>query len=68
MMEHLDRPWFGTMAPMPRNDPKLLEFVTCRVLRPFRAFGRTIEVGETIRLQRFDATSLAALGKLTITE
>ena len=54
-------------APAPRNDPKLLAKVKVKVLRPFGlAGGRVAKVGEIVELPRYDAESLAAIGKVEI--
>jgi hypothetical protein len=54
--------------PIPRdlNPPELTKLVGCRVLRPFFVGGVARQAGETVELQRHDALSMEAIGKLEI--
>jgi len=53
-------------GPVPKNDPRLLERVRCRVLIPFYVSGKVVEEGQTVELQRHDAESMAALKRVRI--
>lgn len=54
-------------GPLPKNPPELLTPTRCRVLRAFFiAADKVAEVGAIVTLQRHDATSLAAIGKVEI--
>lgn len=54
------------LAPAPRNDPKLLALVAVRCKRPFWLKGKPVAVGAVVQLQRHDALSLQAIGKVEI--
>lgn len=64
--DYSNRFGFSGPAPTPRNDPKLLELVRCRVLRAFCVAGKRVEVDQVVELPQHDARSLAAIGKLKI--
>lgn len=53
-------------GPLPRNAPELLEPTRCVVLRPFFVGGQSVEVGAVVTLPRYDAVSLAAIGKVEL--
>ncbi|MBI5315040.1 MAG: hypothetical protein HZB34_03630 [Nitrospirae bacterium] len=48
------------------NDARLLRPTLVRVLKGFCVQGKLVELGATITLQRHDAESLAALGKVEL--
>ena len=48
------------------NPPELIAPTKCKVLRPFFVGGKQTEIDAEITLQRFDAISLAALGKVEL--
>ena len=50
------------------NPPALLAPVRIRVLKSFYACGRRLEVNEIVELQRHDALSMRALGKVKLLE
>ncbi|MGH7130286.1 MAG: hypothetical protein ACREIV_17075, partial [Planctomycetaceae bacterium] len=50
-------------APLPRTDPALLEPVRVSVLRPFFLDGSSVTVGTTVRVPRYLARDLVAVGK-----
>ena len=56
------------LAPTPKNDPKLLAAVKVLVRRPFYVGGQEVRIGEEIKLQRHDAISMQALGRVQILE
>jgi len=65
--EHIERERTAQLnAPPPRNDPRLMERVSCKVLTPFYVAGRVVEKGETVELVRHDAESMAALGRVKL--
>jgi hypothetical protein len=53
-------------APVPKNDPRLRELVRVRVRRPFRVKGAVVAVGDVVELERHDAESLAAAGRVRL--
>jgi hypothetical protein len=53
----LSRPFAG-------NPQALVKPVRCRVLMPFCVAGHPLAIGEEVTLQRSDAESLRALGKV----
>jgi hypothetical protein len=52
--------------PPARNPPELLKATRCKVLRSFYLKGCPVDVGATVELERHDALSLQALGKVEI--
>ena len=56
---------FLNTTPAP-NPPELVAPVLVGVLRSFCVGGRRQEAGGTIELQRFDAESLAAIGRCVV--
>jgi hypothetical protein len=45
-------------APMPKNDPALLELVELRSLGGFCLNGKRVEIGTIVKVQRFIANDL----------
>ena len=52
--------------PPAANPPELLKPTRCRVLKPFFVGGKSVAPGTLVELQRHDAVSLAAIGKVEI--
>ena len=55
-------------GPLPKNDPRLLEKIKVRVIRPFYAAGGLLQTPEMgiILIARFEAGDLRARGKVEI--
>lgn len=54
-------------GPLPKNPPHLTELVKVRVRKPFGlASGEVAEAGAIVELQRHDALSMQALGRVEI--
>ncbi len=55
-------------APLPVNDPKLFAPVRIRVIKPFYIEGRLVCKDDIVKLGRFNAESLQAIGRCEILE
>lgn len=53
-------------APAPKNDPKLLRFVSVHVLRPFCVKGLPLTIGDKVVIEYHVARDMVALGKAAI--
>ena len=57
-----------TTAPIPKNDPQLMQMVRVRVIVPFCVGGQPQAIGDEVEIEYHLARDLAAIGKCVLVE
>jgi len=52
--------------PAPKNDPRLMQLILVKVLRPFCVAGQPLALGDEVAIEFHLARDLVAIGKVRI--